>query len=376
MSKNKVLVIGMLDSIHIARWLEQFVGSDFKIYLFPSSHFQIIHPKLLQINSSEIRVFGVGTFGKYIGYIDSIITFRLFGAGIAKKTRGFILKLFLLVARPKIIHAIEIQHAGYLVSSIRGSAERRIITNWGSDIYFFQNYSEHRIKIINALKWATHYSAECDRDYKLAQKLGFIGVNLPKIPNAGGFEEFKNQNLCSSRKLILVKTYGGQFGAGNIAIESLSRFLNENQDFKVFFYSVTPDLVIQVEELIARHPKLVNYSTLKNPISHERLMDLFLTARIYLGCSVSDGLSTSFLQSICTGAYPIQTNTSCASELIFQGASGSVIGPFADEIYSELRSIVVNESLLDAAQAKNLEFSRAHLDRLSISEKAKSFYLE
>lgn len=376
MLKNKVLVIGMLDSIHIARWLEQFVGSDLKIYLFPSSHFRDIHPRILQINSSKMRVFGVSVFGKYIGYVDSIVTLRFLGAGIAKKIREIILEFFLIVTRPRIIHAIEMQHAGYLASSIRGSAERRIITNWGSDIYFFQNYSEHRIKITNALKWATHYSAECDRDYKLAEKFGFIGVNLPKIPNAGGFEHLKPQNLCSDRKLILVKAYGGQFGAGDIAIESIGRFLDENKNFLVFFYSVTPDLVVKVEELITQHPNLVKYSTLKNPISHESLMDMFLTARIYLGCSLSDGLSTSFLQAICTGAYPIQTNTSCASELIFQGASGSVIGPFVDEIHSELKSIVMNDQLLDSTQAKNLEFSLAHLERVDIMEKAKSFYLE
>ena len=369
------MIVGMLDSIHIARWLGQFENTEVDIYLFPSSHFRKIHPKILHNGVSKIHILGARIFGMNHGYVDSLITLRFLGNVFAERIRCFYLKIVISVIRPEVIHAIEIQHAGYLVSSLSGSAERRIVTNWGSDIYFFQHDPEHEILIKKTLKWATHYSAECQRDYKLASDLGFTGIELPKIPNAGGFDEFNDQIKCSARKLILVKSYGGQFGAGKLAIKALDLFLKECKDFQVFLYSVTPDLLPEVENLQLSYPNLVSYATLKNPISHEDLMKIFLSARIYLGCSLSDGLSTSFLQALNTGAYPIQTNTSCASELILQGASGSIISPNAEEIFSELRNKIFDTFLLDQAQKTNLDFSVSHLNKRDIGRIAQSFYL-
>ena len=364
----------MFDSIHIARWLNQFKDTKMNIYLFPSSHFRKIHPKILYSGTSKIHILGARIFGMRLGYVDSLLTLRFLGDVFAKRIRCFYLKILITVLRPKIIHAIEIQHAGYLVSSLGESAERRIITNWGSDIYFFQHEPDHNIRIRKALKWATHYSAECQRDYKLASDLGFTGIQLPIIPNAGGFDEFNNQTKCSSRNLILVKSYGGQFGAGKLAISALDLFLNECKDFHVFLYSVTADLLPQVENLQLRYPNLVRYATLRTPISHEDLMKIFLSARIYLGCSLSDGLSTSFLQALSTGAYPIQTNTSCASELILQGASGSIISPNAEEILSALKNKIFDTLSLDQAQMTNVNFSIRYLNKDKIEKISHSFY--
>jgi Glycosyl transferase 4-like len=164
MTKKKVLVVGMLDSIHIARWIKQFVGTELDILVFPSSHFKFTHPNLLELKNSNIRIRGAAFSKSFLGYFDSLITFRFFGNRFGKFMRRFYLLLVVAIYRPGVIHAIEIQHAGYLVSSIKGISNRRILTNWGSDIYYFQHVAGHRIKISKALDWATHYSAECMRD--------------------------------------------------------------------------------------------------------------------------------------------------------------------------------------------------------------------
>jgi glycosyltransferase involved in cell wall biosynthesis len=262
-----------------------------------------------------------------------------------------------------------------LVSSIASAADRRILTNWGSDIYYFQHKPEHIERIRRSLEWASDYSAECERDYKLAKDFGFVGRNLPRIPNAGGFLQDANQVRCSQRDLILVKTYGGEFGAGRTAIGSVRLFLEEHQNFKVFFYSVTQDLLSLIQSLKEDYPTLVNYSTLENSIPHEDLMELFREARVYLGCSYSDGLSTSFLQALCSGAYPIQTNTSCAGELISDGAAGGVISLDQKVILSELKQIIFDEDRLDLAQELNAKYSKLKLDAGKIARIAKSYYL-
>jgi hypothetical protein len=364
----------MFDSVHIARWISQFKNANFTLILFPSSHFRNIHPSILRAQSQNIHVIGGGKLSRTFGYLDSLATLRFFGGSVAMVMRRFYLKLTIKVLRPQVIHAIEIQHAGYLISDQVGSSHRRILTNWGSDIYYFMNFENHINRIKEALKWATHYSAECERDYKLASELGFSGVNLPRIPNAGGFEISKNEVKCSDRKLILIKTYGGQFGAAKIAIKAIADFLSKNHNFEVFFYSVTRDVIKDVEKLRNNFPNLVKFSTLENPLSQDEILALFHKSRIYLGCSISDGLSTSFLQALIAGAYPIQTNTSCASELTFLGAAGSIINPSADEILFELNAKINDEKLLNESQKINLEFSRKYLEKNHVSQIASAFY--
>jgi hypothetical protein len=280
------------------------------------------------------------------------------------------------LTQPTVIHAIEIQHAGYLVSRTRHKAKRQILTNWGSDIYFYQHQAGHQIQIRRSLGWATHYSAECKRDYQLAHDYGSSGVELPCIPNAGGFIVDQESLVPpSNRSLILVKCYGGLFGLGNLAITAIDNFLERRQGFRVFFYSVTSDLIDALEKLKIKNPDKIDFATVKQGLSHQEMLTLFQEARVYLGCSVSDGLSTSFLEALLCGAYPIQTSTSCAGELIEKGAVGTIIKPELEEIIWALDQITSSEIVLLDAQKRNTEFVKNFLNYNMISEQAHEFYL-
>ena len=373
MPKKKVVIVGMLDSIHIARWVSQFVDSENDLLLFPSTHFKYIHRKLLDIEN--IRIYGV--FGKrgLAGYVDSLVTMRFFGNRYSQLMRNIYLRILVVVYRPDIIHAIEIQHAGYLVSSIKPRNERRILTNWGSDIYFFQNVAGHERRIRRSLSWATHYSAECNRDYDLARRYGFSGIELPKIPNAGGVlmrEAVPTEAVI--REQLIIKCYGGTFGLGKMAISTCYKFLEMQVDASVFLYSVTEDLAKDVQTLELNFPGRVSYSTLARPLSHEALLKQFRKSRVYLGLSRSDGLSTSFLEALASGAYPIQTNTSCAGEFIELGAVGSIVYPEINEVLNVLMQTYGDLELLTRASKINLKIASEFLDYSKIKNVALSFY--
>lgn len=374
MTIQKVLIVGMLDSIHLARWLKQFSSSDIQFLIFPSSHFRNIHPNLESLESPKFRIFGVRLFGRHSGYFDSLLTFRLINNRIGHTLRKMYLRFAIFLFQPTIIHAIEIQHAGYLMKPSKSSVAKKILTNWGSDIYYFQHFDYHKQKIVTALDWASHYSAECERDYELASSLGFSGNFLPRIPNAGGLDLEEGSLRCSDRDLILVKTYGGQFGAGEIAIRSLQKFVDEYPQLRVHFYSVTPDLEEKVRQTQLASQGRVTYSTLRKPLKHEELINMFRDARIYLGCSKSDGLSTSFLEAVCGGAYPIQTNTSCAQELVNEGVIGSIINLDEESVLDSLRKAHLNPDYLNAAQDANFAYARKRLSVDFVRNKAQKFY--
>ena len=380
MIKRKVLVVGMVDSIHLARWLSQFEGSDIEFTVFPSKRFKFIHEKMLNLVRNNPRIDFAGGLGNYLlrysGYFDFLF-FELIKSDLRSRSLTRILKK----TKFDYVHALEIQGAGYLAENALREINNKpklILTNWGSDIFYFQSIPEHLKKIRFALKAADFYSAECVRDYRLAKLYGFTGKELPCIPNAGGFDE-SEFNLpkikTSERNGIVVKSYGGRFGRGNLAIEAISDILPTNPKISVYFYSVTKDLEESVSKLKQAYPDRVNFSTLNRPLTHEKLREIFLNSRIYIGCSISDGISTSFLESLAYGAYPIQTDTSCANEWVEKGIKASLVRLDYQHLVTEIKSALNESQLIDTATRLNFNIAKHELNRNTIYSLASEFYI-
>jgi len=381
--RKKILVIGMLDSIHLSRWLEQFEYDEYDFYLFPSKKYRKIHSKLkdMSINRNKAKYIVHGFLGKsfYSGYLD-YLRFEIRGLNMYTSLRRKSLIKLLKKEKFDIIHAIEIQGAGYLLGSIEnrfwGNA-RTILTNWGSDISHFYKIYEHEILIRNILKKVNYYSAECERDYDLALKLNFTGQFLPCVPNAGGFDldEFKfNYTSPDERKQIIIKGYGGEFGRSDIPISLIENLYHNFPEFSFFIYSVTPDSLNLINKLPQEVMKKVRVSTVKKPLTQNEILQEFARSRVYIGCSVSDGISTSFLESLVTGAYPVQTNTSCANEWIKKGAVGSLVNLDAKEIFKEVSKALSDPGLVNRAASVNLEISRKFLSKSKIRTVVSGFY--
>jgi glycosyltransferase involved in cell wall biosynthesis len=278
------------------------------------------------------------------------------------------------------IHALEIQGAGYLLldSKFENSNETRkiIVTNWGSDIYYFEKNLADKVRIQEVLKLADYYSAECHRDYELALKNGFEGQFLPINPNAGGFKKDvieRNVKTSNDRDQIIAKCYGGEFGLGLLVINALDDYLNMSTVCTVFLYSVTPDLESKVNSLILKYPNRVSFATVRNKLSMSDMYEKFAASRIYIGASKSDGISTSFLEALALGAYPIQTNTSCGNEWVEKGFQAHLIEPSQNAI---LEALIVSDQLpnLEEVRLKNKNLAAKFLDFEAIKLSSLKFY--
>jgi hypothetical protein len=381
MERKKVLVIGMFDSIHLARWLSQFEDQNIEFVLFPSKKFKYLNFELeILIKSKNTAVFTLPTpyfCSKYIGHLDYILNllFKIFNMDLKK----ILLKRTLISNKFKLVHAIEIQGAGYLYDSLPKNIldqNTLILTNYGSDIFYFKNISDHNKKIKSVLKKAKFYSGECHRDYELALNLGFNGRFLPCIPNAGGFKEKifdLNQTVSEKRNLIVVKCYGGIFGLGGLVIEALTQFLINKPNVKVLLYSVTKDLSDQAILLKKNFPGQIIIQNINDKISRTSFLKYFSEAKIYVAASKSDGVSTSFLEALCLGAFPIQTNTSCAQEWINLGFEGDIVFPDSLEILTALNKHY-SDPLLDLKRVQNLVNAKVSLSFNLIKNQALSFY--
>ena len=374
---TKILIVGMADSIHTAHWIERIINSDLEIHFFPSRKYRKIHPLLLDLtdrfsNFKLQRAYPTSLIAPYWNYFWDSFTKYFTTRKITH------LRKLINSNNYDFIHALELQHAGYLMLDLDFSARENtklIVTNWGSDIYFFQNSPDHEQKLRRLLKKASRYSAECSRDYELARKLGFKGEFLPIIPNS--FSNGKTEGkfvLTSDRTQIIAKCYGEVFGLGSLVISAVESMLLENLKYSFFLYSVTSDLEELVVNLAAKFPGRLRFSTVRNSLSHKDLLLEFSKSRVYLGASLSDGISTSFLESMSQGAFPIQTNTSCAADWIEKGCLGIAVNPDLESIIASLRIGINDDELVNKAQALNPLILEQHTNFDNLSKIAKAFY--
>jgi glycosyltransferase involved in cell wall biosynthesis len=384
MTKRKtVLVIGMADSIHVARWLKQFVNENIDFFLVPSRKFRNMNWELEALFQSKsiarytfIAPLKVNFLQGYLDFLKHELLAKIF----KRLTRSNNLIKLIRKYNFTYIHALELQGAGYLlnyVPSILLSESKIIVTNYGSDIYYFKNMTEHVDLISKTLSLADFYSAECERDYALAQEFGFKGQNLPCIPNAGGFDLSKYRTNFippSKRNQIIIKGYGGVFGRADIPIKLIEQIAFEFPKVDFFIYSLTKELESIISGLSPHLKQRVKVSQVRSRLKHNRIINEFMQSRIYVGCSESDGISTSFLESLITGAYPIQTSTSCASEWVSRGAICSIVPLDIDQVLQSIRQALQSNQLVDRASEENFKIAQRYLNDEVIKEEALKFY--
>ena len=313
---DRVVVVCMLDSIHSARWLRQFENKKINFLLFPSSAHRRIHPELARLlSSSEAASYRLVPLARYFA-----LPLWILDKFANNFFRGSLLKAAIKSFQPIVVHSLELQNAGYVtlraLSTGKPKGLKLLVTNWGSDIYWFQRFPKHKVKLQKLMKLADVYSAECVRDIVLAGNLGFSGQAMPVIPNAGGFSEtdFAIPRLASAeRKTIALKGYHGWVGKAKVSLEAVREMSEELQGYKIIVYSANRS-VLKLARQVSRQTGLEIQAFSKGAMSHKQVLEMFARSKIYVGLSESDGISTSMLEAMAMGAIPVQTSTACCDE--------------------------------------------------------------
>ena len=372
--RQKILIIGMADSVHVARWLSQFVNQPIDFTLFPSSPHRKIHPllkKLISSTSQEMTVTLRPSSMRWLALPLSAldIPFRNF-------FRSRLLRRLIENNSHDLIHVLELQHAGYLLLDTRltETLPKVFITNWGSDIYWFEQFPQHKTRIIQLLQIASYYSAECQRDIEIVRRLGYTGVTMPVIPNSGGIdldELPKNSLPPSKRKKIMIKGYTGFVGRALVALKACELAAEHLREYEIVIYSAS--IKARIRALKLRHIHKVQVTILKKRTPRQEMLQNFSEARIYIGISLSDGISTSLLEAMATGCYPIQTNTSCADEWV--GAdSGAITKIDPITVSGQLKNVLASDTLVDKAAKNNIGAIEIKCDSRNIAMESIMYY--
>ena len=368
----------MVNSVHLAGWLSQFINQPIDFVIFPSTQAQQAHPviqKLIDCKTNQQSVSLQPVFLRRHAFVLTVLDIPF-----KNRFRSQLLKKLITENKFDLIHVLELQHAGYLLlgTKLAPNLPKVFITNWGSDIYWFEQFPKHKIKIIQLLQIASYYSAECQRDIEIVKRLGYNGVTMPVIPNRGGInlEEIPNGSLPpSQRRKIIIKGYTGFVGQALIALKACELATEHLRGFEIIIYSASINSRVRALKLRSIHK--LNVRILKKHTPHEEMLQHFSEARIYIGISLSDGISTSLLEAMATGCYPIQTGTSCASEWITHGVSGSIINNIdSREVSSALVNALTNNQLVDRAAELNSAVAIGRISKTAITPIAERFYAQ
>lgn len=360
----RILIVAMADSIHTKRWMDQLPWPASKSSFGVPSRVSRYASRLVLFPSYELPT---NRMGRYIRSFRKLINPNYRIIELSSLIRRF---------QPHIIHSMETQGAGYLVEEVR----RLIIkkkrefpkwwhSNWGSDIYLFGRLKEHQDRIREVMEHCDYYSCEGQRDVELAQKFGFRGGVLPVYPSGGGLKSEllgqlrKDTVSTSRRKVIMLKGYQGWAGRALVGIRALERCADVLKDYTVVIYCNTQGLDIKIAAELLSKSTGIEVKRLPANTPNEEILAWHGKARISIGLSISDAISTSLLEAMAMGSFPIQSNTSCGDEWIIDGETGLLVSPEDPEIIEQaIRKALMDDPLVDSAAIRNIDKIRVDAD--------------
>ncbi|HZH92025.1 MAG TPA: glycosyltransferase [Pyrinomonadaceae bacterium] len=383
----RILFVAIPNNVHSARWINQIAELGWDLHVFPCYE-GALHPNFKNVTAYYVAdrqpnprvkarvVWPLSKGGDRLRALSGRFPPQFFSraAWLARVIRRI---------KPDLIHTLEFQRAGYLTleakSMFGGDFPPWMTSNWGSDIYLFGPLSQHREKIKAILSSCDYYSSECRRDVELAREYGFKGEAWPVMPAAGGFNleemrQYRQPGPPSARRLIALKGYqhwAGRALAGLRAIELCADQLKAG-GYSFAVYLANPDVQLAAERVsVSTGLPLEDIST----GSREDVLRMHGRARASIGVSISDGLSTSALEALVMGSLPIQSNTSCLTEMARDGESALIVPPEDPfEIAAAIRRAVTDDELVDRAAELNARIASERLSEEVVQPQVVAMY--
>jgi glycosyltransferase involved in cell wall biosynthesis len=192
------------------------------------------------------------------------------------------------------------------------------------------------------------------------------------MPVAGGLAKFTGPE--GVRNKIAIKGYENHWGKAIAALETVAGLGKSLGNLEIVLYSCNAPVLRAAKKLSeSTGIKITTYK--KGALSHSQVMDLFMSSLIYVGHSLSDGISTSMVEAMAMGAIPVQTNTSCAQEWLVDKKTGFMFTPNdLEALRSAVLDIIQGRFDSDAARAENYAVIESRYNPAKLSLIAAGYY--
>lgn len=422
----KILFIGEVGSIHVARWVNQLHGTqwDFRVFQPVPSSFGVrgeflsgkiylpydvhkpdsikfeytLSPKSPSLITRAIRK---GLRIIKITSLDerppSLIT-RAFRKGLRllkmlpleetptnpETAHAMFLANLIKKWQPDVIHSLGMfcnwRDNGIVLLRAREILGGKlpcpwIVSSWGADLDLYPYLGKKELAEAEAiLTTCDGLLVEGERDLALAQKLGFHGKVLAKLPAYGGIT-WKPQDYCppgltSSRRVILLKgrdntdhvlAGGDPQGRAMIAIKAFKICQELLKPYSIVITQATPSVEAEAKALAASGMDITIYPNSMS-LPYEQWLRLLGSARILIAITASDGLPSTLIEAMSLGVFPIHSGLETVREWISDGENGLLV-PQEDvqAVTQALHNALENDVLVDKASEQNLELIAKNL---------------
>ena len=267
--------------------------------------------------------------------------------------------------QPDFVHSFQMQSCCYpiLDSLNKFKNIKWIYSCWGSDLFYYQNVSNHKNKIKKVLSRVNVLQTDCLRDFEIAKDLGFNGNFYGVIPGGTGFKLEnieKLKMLFEDRKIILVKGYQHRFGRAINCLKALQEIPELLVNYEVVVFGAHANVIQYVKE---NNLPFTIYD--RHALSHEDLLKIMGKSILYIGNSISDGMPNTLLEAIVMETFPIQSNPgNVTAEIIEDGKNGLLIENPNDitEIKNKIEFALQNLPILKNAMILNKSIAEEKLD--------------
>jgi hypothetical protein len=303
----------MADSIHTARWLDQFRDEPLDVEVFPSTPHRRLHPLVRELadgsHAMRLRISpGMRRLALVWGVADLFVANRIRMHLLSRRIRAF---------RPDLLHAMETQHAGYLSAAAvpRHSALPVVLSVWGSDFRWFGDRPRHATRIAGLLRRTDRLVVECTRDEAFARAHGYVGPRAIRVPASGGVEAVSSPRPPSHRTTVAVKGYSGFVGLGPETVRALgaSADVLGTRTIVVFSCGLRTRLTAA---WVRRRSGLDLRCVAKHALSHAAMLALLADARVVVSLSRSDGFPGVVREALAHGTFVVHSDTACLEDWV------------------------------------------------------------
>ncbi len=373
MSHKLILIVAMAASVHTARWINTVRGGENRIVLLSSlkgdispllEPFRIVRTRddVTALQPGEVGIFSADTVEEAVlKTMDGIFDYRpLVHPALGQTfslTSPHTLVTAIRLLEPDLVHSMEVQLAGYLTLEAKrrmrsGGFPPWLFSNWGSDIMLFRKLPEHSVLISEIFKAADGYWSECARDVAIAREYDYAGCVFDPLPASGSMDLMANVSRTSTRSLILIKGYHGWSGRGLHILSSLYLIAPSLRHFRIGVLFPSESTYELVEAIKARTGLAIAVEPYLP--SHADAMRRMADARVVVGLGISDGISTTLLEAMSAGTFPILADTSCACEWIAAGEDGLIVDPHDTRaLATAIERAAMDDALVDRASRRN-----------------------
>lgn len=368
-----------MPSIHVIRWIENLKDTDYELYWFDildrgkidtlDSVYQFTNWK----KRKKKNVKGEYFLSKKIPSLyNRILPFL-------EVTINEALQKIILEIQPDIIHSFEMQSCSYpILRTIKKFPNIKwIYSCWGSDLYYYQNFKDHALQIKAVLKRVDVLLTDCERDYVIAQELGFKNHFFGIIPGGAGFKinELEPYKLpISERKLILVKGYEHNFGRALNIIKALKDLQSIISGYEIIVFGAHETVKKYIQD------NKLNFKVYdRHELSHLDILELMGKSLLYIGNSTSDGMPNTLLEAIVMGAFPMQSNPGGVTAEIIKNKLNGLLIENPEDI-NELKNLITyfldNKNISVQAQELNFNLSQDKFDYVKNKKAVIDTYLK